>query len=152
MPSKSAIVLFGLLAASAAGVFLGVSLDGDLYAPGSRAFGRTVDVNALRGHLPQRIDHELRPDRILRKLYSVIAFSIVGFFAAALIDAKRRALGCAIVVAGFSAMIEVAQKFDGATEGLLSNAFDIGCGALGGLIGAALWTLWRRARGEPRGA
>jgi len=145
MPSKNFIILFGLLAASAAGAFLAVAIDRDFYAPGSRTFGGSLDINALHGHLPHGLDRDLTPARVLRKLYSIVAFSIVGFFAAAMLDGKRRLVGCAVLVACFSAVIEVVQKYSGATEGPLSNAFDIGCGAVGGLIGAALWTAWLRA-------
>jgi hypothetical protein len=140
MPSKNYVVLFGLLAASAAGVFLAFSIDHDFYAPGAHAFGESVDINALHGHVPRRFDRDLTPALVLRKLYSVGAFAIVGIFAAALLDGKRRALGCAALVAAFSAVIEVVQKLSGSKEGLGSNAFDVGCGAVGGLIGAGLFT------------
>jgi len=130
--------VFGLLAAAAAGVFFAVAVDRDFYAPGSRLFADRVNVAVPLGGL------------ILRKLYGIAAFTIVGFFAAALLDAKRRILGCALLVAAFSACIEVAQKFDGSPEGPLSNAFDIACGAAGGVAGAALWTAWLRAANAAR--
>jgi len=141
MPSRNFIILFGLLAAAAAGAFLAVSIDHDFYAPGARSFGAGVDLSALHRHFPQRVDRNLTPRRVLRKLYSVLAFAIVGFFVAAMLDGRRRAVGSALLVASFSAIIEIVQKYTGAKEGLLSNLFDIGCGALGGLIGAAVWTL-----------
>lgn len=140
MPSKTYVVLFGLLAASAAGVFLAFSIDHDFYAPGAHAFGESVDINALHGHIPPRFNRDLSAALVLRKLYSIGAFAIVGVFAAALLDGTRRALGCAALVAAFSAVIEVVQKLSGSKEGLLSNAFDVGCGAVGGLIGAGLFT------------
>ena len=143
-PSRNFVLLFGLLAASAAGAFLAVSIDREFYAPGAQALGARVDLHALHGHLPRRFDRDLTPRRILRKLYSIIAFAIVGFFAAGMLDARRRAVGCALLVACFSAIIEVVQKYTGAKESLLSNAFDVACGAAGGLIGAALWTAWLR--------
>jgi hypothetical protein len=149
MPSRNFITLFGLLAASAAVAFLAISIDHEFYAPGARAFGESVGLNALHGHVPRRFDRDLAPAHVLRKLYSIVAFAIVGFFAAAMLDERRRALGCIALVAGFSTIIEIVQKLTGSREGLLSNAFDIGCGAVGGLIGAALWTGWLRLR-QPR--
>ena len=140
MPFKKYVVLFGLLAAAAAGAFLAASIDHDFYAPGARAFGEGLDLGALHRHVPRAFDRDLTPSHILRKLYSIAAFAIVGLFAAALLEPKRRTAGCALLVAGFSAVIEVVQKITGSTEGLLSNGFDIGCGAVGGLIGAALFT------------
>jgi len=145
MASKNFIVVFGLLAASAAVVFIGLSIDHEVYAPGAHEFGATVHLQALRGHVPHRFDGDLTPRRILRKIYSIGAFAIVGFFAAAMLDEKRRGVGCMLLVACFSAIIEIVQKVTGSHESLLSNAFDIGCGALGGLIGAGLWTACFRA-------
>jgi uncharacterized BrkB/YihY/UPF0761 family membrane protein len=67
---------------------------------------------------------------VLRKLYSVVAFTLIGFVVhAALPPARRPALRAAVVVAAFSALIEVAQKIRHAHEGLASNVFDVACGA-----------------------
>lgn len=79
---------------------------------------------------------------IVRKLYSVVAFAVVGFPVA-----RARQLGgkTSIVagggwtVAGYSAVIEVLQYFlDPPPEGLLSNAVDVACGYIGGAIAAWL--------------
>jgi hypothetical protein len=77
---------------------------------------------------------------LLRKAYSVGAFALVAYL-------LRRALGehgnprafptCVWAVAAYSAAIEVGQFFVGSHEGLLWNAFDVGCGALGGFIASA---------------
>ena len=76
---------------------------------------------------------------ILRKVYSVVAFSVVGFFAdKALPRRGNRTVRATLAVATFSALIEIAQYLHGTREGLLSNAFDIGCGAFGGWLGVAI--------------
>ncbi len=75
----------------------------------------------------------------LRKAYSLIAFAIVGALAdRALPPARRPALRAALVLAAFSAVIEVGQKLHGSTEGRLSNLVDVLCGAAGGWLGVAL--------------
>ncbi len=76
---------------------------------------------------------------LLRKFYSVVAFTLVGFVVdKALPAAPRRALRAALIVAIFSAVIEVVQKLDGASEGLPSEAIDIACGALGGWLAVTI--------------
>jgi hypothetical protein len=82
---------------------------------------------------------------LLRKLYSVVGFAVIGFVVdRALPPSRRPALRAAAIVAGFSAVIEVAQKVDGATEGLLSNAIDVLCGAAGGWLAVAPFRRRRR--------
>jgi len=82
---------------------------------------------------------------ILRKLYSVVAFTLLGFIVnRALPPARRPALRAALVVAVFSGFIEIAQKLNHAPEGLLSNAIDVACGGLGGWLGVALPRLFLR--------
>jgi membrane associated rhomboid family serine protease len=88
---------------------------------------------------------------LLRKIYSVAAFALVGYL-------LRRALRehgrdgafptCVWGVAAYSAAIEIGQDLAGSHEGLAWNAIDVACGALGGFIAVADLT-WRRAR-EPR--
>ncbi len=76
---------------------------------------------------------------VLRKVYSIVAFTVLGFIVnRALSPTRRPAVRAALIVAAFSAVIEVAQKLGGAQEGLLSNAIDVACGALGGWLGAVL--------------
>lgn len=82
---------------------------------------------------------------LLRKVYSVVAFSLLGFVVhSALPRTPRPALRAALVVAAFSAVVEVAQKLRGAHEGLASNAFDIACGALGGWLAVTLARVTRK--------
>jgi glycopeptide antibiotics resistance protein len=76
---------------------------------------------------------------LLRKAYSILAFGLAGILAdKALGPARRPALRAALVVAAFSVAIEVGQKLHHAREGLLSNLFDVLCGALGGWLGVSL--------------
>lgn len=76
---------------------------------------------------------------VLRKVYSVAAFTLIGFVVhKALPPARRPALRAALIVAAFSAVIELAQKLNHAHEGVLSNAFDVACGAFGGWLAVAL--------------
>jgi len=87
---------------------------------------------------------------VLRKLYSVVAFTLIGFVVnAALPPARRPALRAALIVAAFSALIEIAQKLHHAHEGLLSNAFDVLCGAFGGWLAVTIARTIRRARAAP---
>ncbi|HEY0613181.1 MAG TPA: hypothetical protein VGC96_01015 [Candidatus Elarobacter sp.] len=84
---------------------------------------------------------------VLRKLYSIVAFALIGFIVdRALPPIHRRAARAALIVALFSASIEVAQKLRDAPEGVISNAIDIACGALGGWLAVALPPLLRRRR------
>ena len=146
------LLCFGLLAAGAATIFLAIAVDHGVYAPGAYSvhheLAQHAHVQSVDKHLPPMAQRWLSPFRILRKAYSVVAFAIVGFFAAPLLKRPYRMRGDAAVVAGFSAIIEVAQKVAGSTEGYASNAFDILCGALGGLIGALAWNaiMHRRPR------
>ncbi|HTD38836.1 MAG TPA: hypothetical protein VK669_15100 [Candidatus Limnocylindrales bacterium] len=88
---------------------------------------------------------------ILRKLYSIVAFALLGFIVnRALPPARRPALRAALIVAIFSGFIEIAQKLNHAPEGLLSNAIDIGCGGLGGWLGVVLDRAAARARRSGR--
>lgn len=76
---------------------------------------------------------------ILRKAYSVIAFAVVGFFADKSLRRRgNRTLRAMLAVAAFSTLIELAQYLHGTREGLVSNAFDIACGALGGWLGVVI--------------
>lgn len=87
---------------------------------------------------------------LLRKLYSVVAFAVVGFpiaRARQLTGSSATASSIGWVVAGYSAVIEVLQFFlDPPPEGLLSNAIDVACGFFGGAIAAWLAAWLFRAR------
>jgi len=76
------------------------------------------------------------PRFYLRKSYSIVAFTLIGAVAnLALPPSAWAVLRGALIVAGFSALIEVAQKLHGAPESLLWSTFDVGCGAAGGALG-----------------
>jgi hypothetical protein len=84
---------------------------------------------------------------LLRKLYSVVAFAVVGFpIARARQLTGRSATASSIgwLVAGYSAVIELLQFFlDPPPEGLLSNVIDVACGFFGGAIAAWVARRWR---------
>ncbi len=75
---------------------------------------------------------------LLRKVYSIIAFAVVG---AAYTYARRgaRPLDAALAIALYSGGIEIGQWFV-ADEPLRWNLFDVGCGAIGGAVGAVAAT------------
>ena len=76
------------------------------------------------------------PRFYLRKSYSIVAFTLLGIVTQLALGPSRRAvLRGALIVAAFSALLEIAQKLHGAPEGLGSNAFDVACGAAGGALG-----------------
>jgi hypothetical protein len=84
---------------------------------------------------------------VLRKIYSIVAFTLVGFVIdKALPPSRRRALRSALIVAAFSACIEIGQTLRHVHEGLGMHTFDIGCGALGGWLAIALQRLFRRPK------
>jgi hypothetical protein len=143
-------IVFALLTAGAAVAFYAISLDRDLYAPGGLAIEEHVGgtLAHIQHHVPRHYANDFTATRILRKAYSVVAFAIVGFLAAPLFAPNRRALSCCALVALFSTTIEIGQKVTGAHESLLSNAFDVGCGAAGGLLGAVAWDAFARLRGR----
>jgi hypothetical protein len=74
---------------------------------------------------------------LVRKIYSVVAFALVGYLwrrAAAENGRSLQAGNLIVGVALYSAGIEVGQFLHGSREGLGWNAFDILCGALGGAL------------------
>lgn len=91
---------------------------------------------------PSWIPHHV----IVRKLLSIVAFSIGGYVAAIVFGRRRPILRATMAIALLSALIEVLQRVDGSTETLVWNAFDVLCGAIGGFIGGivASWTAIRR--------
>ena len=84
---------------------------------------------------------------LLRKAYSIAAFALVGFTA-------RKALGAsaltpargALLVAAYSATIEIAQAINGSHEGIAWNVFDVLCGAAGGWLGVVAERITRSRR------
>jgi len=82
---------------------------------------------------------------VLRKLYGLAAFTLIGLVVhTALPPAHRPAVRAALIVAAFSAFIEIAQKLNHAHEGMLSNVFDVACGAFGGWLAVTLARAFKR--------
>jgi uncharacterized BrkB/YihY/UPF0761 family membrane protein len=110
-----------------------------------RVYNHTLPLGLLE-HLFGEDDGEWRSALIvLRKLYSLVAFTLIGFVVhKALPPARRPALRAAVIVAALSALIEVAQKLRHAHEGLASNAFDVLCGAFGGWLAVTIARAVRR--------
>lgn len=78
---------------------------------------------------------------LLRKTYSVAAFTVMGFVAAraSLASGWRTApLTIALWLALFSLAIEIGQDMSPPPEGLALNALDVACGWLGGWLGALI--------------
>jgi uncharacterized BrkB/YihY/UPF0761 family membrane protein len=110
-----------------------------------RVYNHTLPLGLLE-HLFGEDDGEARSAVIvLRKVYSIAAFTLIGLVVhLALPPVRRPALRAAIIVAAFSAVIEIAQKLRHAHEGLASNAIDIACGAVGGWLAVRLVRSFRR--------
>ncbi len=91
----------------------------------------------------------------LRKTYSIVAFTVVGYLVRrALLEHRLRhvVLGCIVGVAFYSALIEVGQYLLGSKEGLGWNIGDTLCGAVGGAcaVGDRFLSVRRRARARNR--
>ncbi len=128
VPQRQGMKVWTTAAVVVAAVLYATALDNDVYTITSPA------------SLPSHV--------FLRKAYSVGAFALVGYLSGrALEEWGRRpnAAGLALLVGLYSAAIEIGQAFHGSTEGLAWNAFDTGCGALGGLIAGLVLKATRRA-------
>jgi len=72
---------------------------------------------------------------LVRKVYSIVAFALVGFTAhRALGPTARPALRAAALVGIYSLGIEIGQRLFVANEPVLESVLDVGCGALGGWL------------------
>jgi hypothetical protein len=123
----------------------GAALVGFLWAATTQAVYMHTSPSGLAerifGEEAARVPHKpwLSLHIVLRKAYSIVAFAIVGFVVdKALPPIRRRGLRAALIVAAFSAVIEVVQVMHHSPEGFASNLFDIGCGAFGGWIAISL--------------
>lgn len=86
---------------------------------------------------------------LLRKAYSVVAFGTLAALAAPLWSDRQAVWRLPALLAVYSAAIEVGQWLHGGREGFGYNAFDVGCGAAGGLFGAFA-ARWFRPRTQRR--
>ncbi len=132
----------GILAAAACVVFFAISIDPGVYSPGAQDIHWHY-LDHLRDTSPPKYAHELNIFFLVRKAYSVIAFSIVGLLAAPALPKRRRVVLDGIAVGAFSTIIEIGQRLADLDESLRSNLFDIACGVLGGVIGALAWNVAR---------
>jgi hypothetical protein len=83
---------------------------------------------------------------LLRKVYSIAAFALVGFTSdKALGPHARASLRGAVLVALYSAAIEVVQSFH-THEGLAWNTVDVLCGFAGGWLGVVAGRIRRSRR------
>ena len=108
------LVLRQIFAIVAGLIFFAVALSGSIY--------EATSPSGLPYHV------------FLRKFYSIAAFALVGMLTNV---AWRCGIGrTMLIVAGYSTIIEIGQALMGSREGLVSNAIDILCGAIGGLFGS----------------
>jgi hypothetical protein len=142
MARQPFVLLCLLLAVAAAVVFFAISTDHSVYAPGAHHLDWPF-LDHLRDTSPRRYAHELNIFYLVRKAYSIVAFSILGLLVAPTIPKPNRIRIDGIVVGVFSTVIEIGQKLTGTIESIYSNLFDIGCGVLGGILGALAWNLAR---------
>lgn len=143
-PRSPYFTVFALLTAATAVVFLAISIDGHIYAPGAAKLSGHLGIRTSIGEdFPQIYSHDLSAERIVRKLYSIGAFALVAFFASPLFPRNVRIRAGALLVTGFSLAIEIAQRLIShvSHESNFSSAFDLACGAVGGALGAIAWNV-----------
>ncbi len=136
------VVAFALLAAVAATFFLALSIDREIYAPGiGKIEWRFGLGDTIGAHVAGVYDRGFSIMRIFRKIYSIGAFTVVGFLLTPIFPQRARFLSSVLAVTTFSLAIEVAQRAVAhiSKESNLSSLFDLGCGAIGGALGALLW-------------
>jgi hypothetical protein len=76
---------------------------------------------------------------LLRKIESIVAFTVVGLSAAWWLAGRRHmTLVLVIGMAAYSALIESGQSFTGSPEPWRMHILDISCGALGGFIASLI--------------
>jgi predicted membrane-bound mannosyltransferase len=84
---------------------------------------------------------------LLRKVYSIAAFALVGFTADKALGASAApAIRGALLVAAYSGMIEIVQAARGSHEGVAWNVVDVLCGAAGGWLGVVAGRITRSRR------
>jgi len=126
----------------AAGFFL-TALSDDVY----RETSPTHVATRLFGGLANQVSNPygISLHIVLRKIYSVVAFAIVGWTAERALPASTRPqLRMTILVAVYSAAIEYCQWRDGSAEGPGWETFDTLCGALGGYLAITIDAFVRR--------
>ena len=94
---------------------------------------------------PDTLPHHV----IIRKLYSLICFAVLGLLFGRSFgptDLTRSIARAGFAIGLYSLLVEVGQRFAGSHEGLKWNAVDIALGAMGGAMGGALDWLWTSFR------
>lgn len=86
---------------------------------------------------------------LLRKAYSVVAFGTLATMLAPMWPDRAATWRLPVLLAVYSAAIELGQWLHGVREGLGYNALDVACGAAGGLLGAYA-ARWFRPRTQRR--
>jgi hypothetical protein len=84
---------------------------------------------------------------LVRKLYSLACFGLLGYLASRLVTrapAPVSSVRAAVIIALYSAAVELGQHLTGGRESLKWNAIDTALGFIGGGLGGAL------ASGNPR--
>lgn len=85
----------------------------------------------------------------LRKVESIVGFTVVALTAAWWLGGRRNLPGLLIVgTAAYSALIELAQLSRGSTEGWASSVFDVACGAFGGAVADVVVEVRLRSKAE----
>lgn len=82
---------------------------------------------------------------IVRKLYSLACFALLGFLLSRSLPASRWSWAIArtaLAIGVYSAFVEIGQRFAGSHESLKWNAVDIIMGLLGGGVGGAVDSMW----------
>lgn len=144
---------YGVLALVAAVLFF-IAIDGNIYASTLRVphFARN-QLSPLLHSLPLPVkmfmrgaleDAGWRPRFLVRKAYSIAAFTVIGLLTALVRRERARTVqlrSAVLWTSLLSIFIEVVQRFTGSTESLRSNVLDVLCGTLGGALGALLPTL-----------
>ncbi|MDB5092530.1 MAG: hypothetical protein JWO85_631 [Candidatus Eremiobacteraeota bacterium] len=131
-PSLPRIAKIALAVVVAAGFFL-LALSGEAYHETSPAHVATTIFGSGAGRFGDPFGISLHV--MLRKVYSIAAFGLVGVTAELALPSRRQAaMRMALLVGAYSAAIEYAQYVRGSEEGLMWNAIDVACGAIGGWI------------------
>ena len=86
---------------------------------------------------------------LVRKLYSLACFGLLGYLASKVVTRAPvlvSSVRAAVIIALYSAAVEVGQRLTGGHESLKWNAVDVALGFIGGGIGGALAAAKRRFR------
>jgi len=111
-----------------------------IVALSNNVYQGTSPANLATRLFGESAEHYGRPFGIslhiaLRKIYSIVAFTIVGWTAQrALPPASQPRVRMTILVAGYSAAIEFGQWLEGSAEGMGWHTFDVICGGIGGYL------------------